>query len=295
MAILNQFYRRYLQPASQNDKKSSRFPDADRPGFFPPSVGPFKSVLIVDDQEINQIILYNWLKKLGFSAIDTAENGYDALDHMRMHEYDLVFMDCQMPHLSGYKTTQIIRDTERNSDRHTLVIAVTANNTPENIEKCVACGMDGFIEKPLNSLNVVKIVETYLNPHKETSENFAASKTTLDKEDALLNKTPVNLERLIDFTEGNKAIEQSVIKLFIDKAGESITTMAKHISPNHSGLWMEACHNLKGTSGNIGAEKLYHLCLTAERLTDERTHGRKEILEQIKGEFKNVREYLLTL
>ena len=107
-------------------------------------------LLLVEDNAVNQRVTLSQLKYLGYTA-DVASDGEVALKMMAQTNYDLVFMDCQMPGLDGYSTTREIRWLEgQQLDSHkTIIIALTANAMKEDRENCIAAGMDDYLSKPL--------------------------------------------------------------------------------------------------------------------------------------------------
>jgi signal transduction histidine kinase/ActR/RegA family two-component response regulator len=111
-----------------------------------------KTILLIEDNEINQKIVYEFLKRLG-AKVDIAENGVEGLSFWRTHphKYDLILMDCQMPLMDGYEATQLIRKEEAVSGgKHRIpIVALTANAMNEDQARCLAVGMDDFIAKPI--------------------------------------------------------------------------------------------------------------------------------------------------
>ncbi|HKK15275.1 MAG TPA: response regulator, partial [Gammaproteobacteria bacterium] len=106
-------------------------------------------ILLVDDNADNRLLLKAYLKNTS-CQIDEAENGQEALDRFKQGEYDLVFMDVQMPIMDGHASTRAIRywETENNRKR-TPIIALTAHATREEIDKCLAAGCDSHVAKPV--------------------------------------------------------------------------------------------------------------------------------------------------
>ena len=109
---------------------------------------------------MNQKIEKMMLEKLG-CIVEVVSDGEEALKKMSDNDYDIVFMDCQMPEMDGYEATRLIR-LDRNTVR--IIIAMTANTLEGDREKCIAAGMDGYISKPLRYAELEKILTQYL-PH----------------------------------------------------------------------------------------------------------------------------------
>ena len=112
-------------------------------------------ILVVEDNVVNQKIVLGMLRSLGFQA-DLAVNGAEALVVVGAQEFDLVFMDCQMPEVDGYEATRRIRVLE-NDQRHLPIVAMTANAMEGDEERCFEAGMDEFLPKPvrIQALNAV--------------------------------------------------------------------------------------------------------------------------------------------
>ncbi|WP_150273413.1 PAS domain-containing hybrid sensor histidine kinase/response regulator [Paenibacillus tepidiphilus] len=107
------------------------------------------SVLVAEDNEINQLVLRKILEKRGYK-VDVAADGLQVLAKLADSAYDLVFMDVQMPGMSGLEATRRIRETLP-PDRMPVIIAVTANALKGDRELCLEAGMDEYISKPLRS------------------------------------------------------------------------------------------------------------------------------------------------
>jgi two-component system sensor histidine kinase/response regulator len=105
-------------------------------------------VLLVEDNAINQKVAVQMLKKL-HCEVDVADDGAQALKMLETKEYDLAFMDIQMPHVDGYEATTEIRKRERDTGKHLTIVAMTANAMHGDREKCIEAGMDDYIAKPV--------------------------------------------------------------------------------------------------------------------------------------------------
>lgn len=112
----------------------------------PPDLGE-PHVLLVEDNRVNQQVALLMLKKLG-CRVSLAENGEVALQKTLSETFDLILMDCQMPVLNGYDATRRIRLSHPPQGRRLPIIAMTANDQPEERAKCQEAGMDDFLAKP---------------------------------------------------------------------------------------------------------------------------------------------------
>jgi CheY-like chemotaxis protein len=105
-------------------------------------------VLVAEDNPVNQKLAIRMLEKFNL-AVDVAANGREVIDLLGKNAYHLIFMDCQMPEMDGYEATAAIRQAERESGKHLVIVAMTANAMPGDREKCLSAGMDDYITKPI--------------------------------------------------------------------------------------------------------------------------------------------------
>ncbi|MEY2616990.1 MAG: hypothetical protein QOH78_2763, partial [Verrucomicrobiota bacterium] len=128
-------------------------------------------ILLVEDNHINQLIAVGLLRKLGHET-DIAVDGLAALETLNAAFYDIVFMDCHMPEMDGYETTQAIRTKEQsfvpgsNGKPPVYIVAITANAMEGDREKCLAAGMDDYVGKPVRLPDLQAVMERW---HAERS------------------------------------------------------------------------------------------------------------------------------
>ena len=117
-------------------------------------------ILVVEDNIINQMVARKMLSKLGYD-VDVAANGEEALQSLERQPYDLIFMDCQMPVMDGYTATQLIRRSKRLkvNGQKIKIVAMTANVMEGDREKCMDAGMDDYISKPVNIMEIQTVLE----------------------------------------------------------------------------------------------------------------------------------------
>jgi two-component system, sensor histidine kinase and response regulator len=123
-------------------------------------------ILLVEDNPVNQKVALQQLRKLGYTA-DLATHGVEALAAMRRQYYDLVLMDCQMPLMDGFEATQRFRkDTEflilARQRSPTRIVAMTAHSMEGDREKCLSCGMNDYVSKPVKLADLKAVIERNL-------------------------------------------------------------------------------------------------------------------------------------
>jgi CheY-like chemotaxis protein len=116
---------------------------------------PFE-ILVAEDNIINQKMIRNVLKLLGYTA-DIVANGLEVIEAVKRQRYELIFMDIQMPEMDGYEATSIIIDHLKTN--RPIIIAMTANAMKSDKEKCMEIGMDDYITKPLKVEDLKKAFE----------------------------------------------------------------------------------------------------------------------------------------
>ena len=122
-------------------------------------------ILLVEDNMINQEVAKELLNDIGYTS-DIAHNGKDALSKLiesGVERYDLILMDCQMPEMDGYETTQRIRDGQAGQELNGIpIIALTANAMKGDKQKCIDAGMDDYLSKPINPDKLADKIAFYL-------------------------------------------------------------------------------------------------------------------------------------
>ncbi len=121
------------------------------------------SILMAEDNRINQRVALSLLSKLGQTA-DLASNGKEAVEKFKEKDYDIVFMDVEMPEMSGIEATRKIREFESNQNKkEACIVALTAGVMKEDKEKCLAAGMNDFVPKPFNLKHITDIFSKLCN------------------------------------------------------------------------------------------------------------------------------------
>lgn len=148
-----------LRQALSVTPKTDRSEDALEPGTKPSSKPNFDvRVLLADDEPVNRTVLGKLLRRMG-CRVDYAENGSEALQLVRQHDYGIIFMDCRMPVMDGYTATEQIL---RHHTKAPPIIAITANTTVADRERCIAVGMVDFVSKPVRQASLIRVLQKWI-------------------------------------------------------------------------------------------------------------------------------------
>ncbi len=131
---------------------------------------------MAEDDITNQIVIEGMLEIQGF-AVDIATSGLQVLKLLEDRHYDLILMDCHMPDLDGYRTTERIRSAE-DPQRRIPIVALTASVMAEDRQRCLHAGMDDFMSKPVHMETLWEVLRkwnclTPLNPPAMVTEPSA--------------------------------------------------------------------------------------------------------------------------
>ena len=120
------------------------------------------AILIVEDNKVNQMIILRFLGLMGYHA-DAAANGREAVAAVQERNYQLVYMDMQMPEMDGLEATREIR-TRLAPERQPIIIALTANAMAGDRERCLAAGMNDFLTKPIKLQEIQESIKRFFGP-----------------------------------------------------------------------------------------------------------------------------------
>jgi CheY-like chemotaxis protein len=115
-------------------------------------------ILVAEDNLVNQRVTTQILKRLGYRA-DLVGNGAEAVVAVKRQQYDLVLMDVHMPEMDGLEATQQIR-RECAAGHKPEIVAMTASALPQDVDDCLAAGMDGVLTKPVSAAELRAVVES---------------------------------------------------------------------------------------------------------------------------------------
>jgi signal transduction histidine kinase/CheY-like chemotaxis protein/HPt (histidine-containing phosphotransfer) domain-containing protein len=229
-------------------------------------------ILVVEDVTLNQQVAQGMLAKLGYAS-DVAANGHLALDAMSRTDYTAVLMDLQMPEMDGFAATAEIRRREGDA-RHTPIIAVTANATAGDRERCLAAGMDDYVAKPVRVEGLATVLRRWVPPTPALEATAAAppdAPAVATGEPPVIDETA--LERLARLRPHGPDPVPEYVGLFLEEAPSQLAAVHTALAGADSDTVRRAAHTLKGSARTIGAAALAAIAEQIER------HAREGALE----------------
>ena len=229
--------------------------------------------LLAEDNQVNQRVALGMLERLGVRA-DAVANGAEVLAALDLMHYDLVLMDIQMPEMDGFEATAVIRERERGRDRRIPIVALTAHVMQGYRERCLAAGMDDHLAKPIDPRRLEEVLlrwaparEAHAIPAPETAGAVAEAPPAPG--DTTPGEFPdLDLERLHLVTDGEPALEEELLGIFLESARETLQELHVALEAGDARLLRAHAHALKGSSRTVGAVALGELACELERLGD---------------------------
>jgi PAS domain S-box-containing protein len=191
-----------------------------------------KSILVVDDVDLNRELMLAMLSKYG-CEIELAEDGVEALKALEVQSFNLILMDCQMPVMDGFAATRAIR-SQAGPAATMPIIALTASAQPEHLARCRAAGMNDHLTKPLNLQALEDVLQRYLGN--------AASEPTLEPKVA--PQAPLSLR------------ERYAIRRVATIDALDAMVRAGRFTDSEVSEVAKMAHNLAGTAGMFGEAEL---------------------------------------
>ena len=247
-------------------------------------------ILLVEDYPTNQEVAMRHLRGAGYH-VDLAENGKQGLEAFKRCAYDIILMDMQMPVMSGYEATGKIREHElkgapgggaKMNAARIPIVAMTANATSGDREKCMAAGTDDYISKPVTKGVLLAVVDKWLR------SSLGNEKLPVD--------TPMDYEKALAEYEGDRAFLTTILDGFLKRAKTQMQTLRQALSSGDAETVREEAHAIKGGSGILMANALSGVALELETMgRSGALEGGLEVFERMERELRLLEAYSLEI
>lgn len=228
-------------------------------------------LLLVEDNRVNQYVALSILKKFALQA-DIAENGIQALEMLRQKEYDLILMDIQMPEMDGLEATQQIRSVLYSA---VPIVAMTADATKEDRDKCLAAGMNAYLSKPVDRERLFRVLQQQLLGKKiQTDKEDKMSTSEKIQQDTPMSISLDNLPifdraDLIERLDGDEEGVDEFMADFPVYLAEDLQELKQAMAAaDQEGIRCGA-HKVKGMCANASVERLREVACQIESAAKE--------------------------
>lgn len=226
----------------------------------------YQRILYVEDNIVNQKLMSQFFKKYNV-PYDIANNGQDAVEKFKTGEYDLIFMDLQMPVMDGYEATQEIRKI----DESVLIFAMTAYTTKDVKEKCFEVGMNDYISKPVD----LKYLSAILGLRLEEQE------ATHDAKASYIDQHAKELSQIIQF---DYEVSKELLVTFIDQFVTALEKMHECAQDENLDELKKIIHKMKGGASTVRLKQIFSLLEEAEKhILETDLEGVIDVIDRLKG------------
>lgn len=216
----------------------------------PPDTGrAAPHLLLVEDNDVNRLFTEALLRQSGW-RIESARDGFEALEALRARRFDAILMDIQMPGMDGLETTAALRRIEAQGGTHTPVIGLTAETVEGDRASALRAGMDAYLTKPLNPKLLASTVESLLAGAEPAGEEGSA----------------VDVSTLLRETRGNVEFIRQLAQDFRGSCERMLETLRKALEGGDARAVVFAAHQLRSPLKIFGASRADELALEVERI-----------------------------
>jgi two-component system, sensor histidine kinase and response regulator len=230
------------------------------------------NILLAEDNVVNQRLALAILQGRGHNVI-AAINGREAVDRMKDEEFDLVLMDVQMPEMDGYEATRAIREREKETGRHTPIVAMTAHAMKGDRERCIEAGMDDYISKPIRAIELFEVIEKATEKSRTGSRGAAVEQEIrpyIDGNDVF------DADSAMSALDGDKELFRDISEIFFENLPQDLKKIKDAVAEKDAYKLERAAHALKGAVANFGARRCFEAAFRLEKMGREKELGEAE-------------------
>lgn len=236
---------------------------------------PHARILVVDDDTLNQRMMQILLTRDGY-AVDVVSSGQEALEAVTRRQYNLVFMDLQMPAMDGLETSRRIRQWE-NGGQHAYIVALTASYLPERGQELFEAGIDNYVAKPFDLEHIRRILKYVVNASVPDPVDSKSSNK------ALVPEMVLDVQRGIGQVGGDLEAYRELLGDFIEGLPERLRAIQVAFAAQDLATVSRAAHNLNGIAASLGALQLSEY---ARQLDKQSVDGYTEAIRHLIGEIQ---------
>ncbi len=227
-------------------------------------------ILLAEDSVANQLVATAILRRQGYS-VDVANDGREAVEKFTAGGHDLILMDLRMPRMDGLEATAAIRALPGGT--HIPIVAMTANVLQQDVDRCLAAGMDDFVAKPVDKARLLDVLASRL-PGVPDGDAGSPGDDRQDPAAPAESAEPLIDEDVIrqlsdDVTE--EAVP-SMLQMFMSEASARSESLRQALADSAVERLQDEAHTLKSCAGTFGAARLQVLARDIEAACREENH-----------------------
>ncbi len=222
-----------------------------------------RKLLLVEDNPTNQQVALELLTQVGFS-VDLCVNGLEAVKAVQDFDYDIVLMDIQMPIMDGLEACRQIRKLD-GKWKNLPIVAMTAHAAKGDTLNSLNAGMDAHITKPIQPEHLFQVLTKFVKPSERPALTSNTVKSDPPPLDCVSSIDGINVTEGINRINGNTKVYFKILKDFFVRYRSSRQSIQSLVEEKSYSEIAAIAHTLKGSGGNIGAERLYSTSATLEK------------------------------
>lgn len=231
-------------------------------------------ILLAEDNRVNQELAVEILSTSGYQC-DVVSNGRLAVEQVATSDYDLVLMDMQMPEMDGVEATRTIRRAATATgarNRKIPIIALTANAMQRDRQQCLEAGMNDYLSKPLNPVELLTKIETLLEEAEQVSQvvaeemaPVAVESTPSEDREAIPAEQLLDMEALVRRCLGNRDFAERLLGTFVSELSGQLEQLAEFAEGGECEPLARLAHAVKGSAANASALAVRQAAADLER------------------------------
>ncbi len=247
-------------------------------------------VLIAEDNAMNRELAVYMLEELGCN-VEVVVDGKQAVSAVAAGQFDVVLLDCQMPEMDGYDAARVIRREEQSSLRHVPIVALTANASKADRERCLSSGMDDFLSKPFTLQQLSSVLTRAVRPEQGRPRESRAPAVRGE----VLAEHVLEQLRVLD-KPGRPKIIVRLIDEFMKTVPARMASMTVASERNDVAEVRRFAHSLTSVAGNLGALPLSQLARRLDSSVEALdARARSAAVALLRAEYERVVEALTAL
>lgn len=220
-------------------------------------------IIMAEDYPMNQLLANSLFKKWGIS-LTVVDNGRHLLNEIEKEKYDLILMDIQMPVMDGMETTRILRK----QGVKTPIIAITAHAFKEEQNQCLKAGMNDFISKPFDEIELKSKMIGFLTNQEHFEKTILSENSPTEEE---FNRTVFSLDYINEMGAGDQGFVKEMLSMFLEQVPSQINSIIKYCNNNEYDNLSKVAHTLQSSFAMLQRKDLKDYLKKVESWSKDQT------------------------